>query len=59
MKYYLFNNQNNDFIMKCSKTEFDELKKDYPMEIVHEMYDTGCDAYGNEYSYVNVSVNFL
>ena len=59
MKYYLFNAKNNGFIMKCTKEEFEALKRDYPMEVVHEMHDTGCDGYGNEFCYINVSVKFL
>ena len=59
MKYYLFNAKTNDFIMKCTEAEFEALKKDYPMEIINEFFDTGCDSYGNEFSYVNVSINFL
>lgn len=59
MKYYLFNAKTNEFIMKCTEEEFNHLKKTCSIEIVDEIYDTGCDGYGNEFLYVNVTVIFL
>lgn len=57
MKYYLFNAENNDFIMKCTAEELECFKKAYKCK-VEEVYDTGCDAFGNEFTYISVYVTF-
>lgn len=59
MKYYLFNAKTNEFIMKCTKEEFENFKKERPIEIVHKVHDIGCDKYGNEFLFINVTVIFL
>lgn len=56
MRYYLFNAKTNGFIMECNEAELECLRK--ICIIVDEQPDTGCDAYGNEFNFVNVFVNF-
>ena len=56
MKYYLFNAKTNEFIMKCTEKEIDVFRKTY--SVANEQHDTGCDAYGNEFNFVSVFINF-
>lgn len=52
MKYYLFNAKTNEYIMKCTDKEIGAFRSTY--KVVHEQFDTGCDAFGNEFNFVSV-----